>query len=385
MIDSSRSLATVAVHAGEPQPRLLGAASLPIFQSAVFEFRGDPGEVLRYPRYGNTPNHDVLAAKIAALEGAEDAAIAASGMAAITASFLATLEGGGHLLLQRGAYGGVSTFVSEHFPALGLAFTEIDGAAPETWSAALRPTTRAIYVEAMSNPTVTVPELGAVVAFAREHRIASLIDATFASPVLFKAAPFGFDLSIHSATKYLNGHDDVVAGCVAGKKELVDRVRRNLKFFGGSLDPHACWLVHRGIKTIELRVPRQCENASILARALERHAGVDRVLYPGLESSADFARCAQYFGGRGGGVLAFLPKDGVAAVDRLLSRLRIPVIGPSLGGVETLVSVPARASHRDVARERREAAGIADSLIRVSVGIEAAADLVADFEAALDP
>lgn len=385
MDDASRSLATAAVHAGEPSPRFFGAASVPIFQSSVFEYRGDEGEVLRYPRYGNTPNHDVLAAKIAALEGAEDGLVAASGMAAISAAIFAAVEPRGHLLIQRGAYGGLVAFLGDQFTALGYSFTEIDARAPETWRRALRPNTGAIYVEAMTNPTLDVPELGAVVAFAREHDIASLIDNTFASPVLFRAAKFGFDLALHSATKSLNGHDDVVAGAAAGTKDLVARVRKNLKFFGGALDPHACWLVHRGIKTIELRVPRQCDNALALARALETHPAVERVLYPALESSIDHARCRDYFGGRGGGVLAFTMKGGIDAARRALSRLRVPVIGPSLGGVETLVSIPALVSHRDLTREQRQSAGIEDALIRVSVGIEAIEDLRADFESALHP
>lgn len=385
MDDASRSLETAAVHAGEPSPRFFGAASVPIFQSSVFEYRGDEGEVLRYPRYGNTPNHDVLAAKVAALEGAEDGLVAASGMAAISSAIFAAVTPGGHLLIQRGAYGGVTAFLHDQFTALGYSFTEIDGRSPDTWQAALRPNTRAIYVEAMTNPTLAVPELGAVVDFARQHGLASLIDNTFASPVLFRAAAFGFDLALHSATKSLNGHDDVVAGVAAGKKDLIARVRKNLKFFGGSLDPHACWLVHRGIKTIALRVPRQCDNALALARALEAHPAIDRVLYPALESSVDFRRCREFFAGRGGGVLAFTMKGGIDAARRALSRLRLPVVGPSLGGVETLVSIPALVSHRDLTREQRIAAGIDDALVRVSVGIEAIDDLVADFTAALNP
>jgi cystathionine beta-lyase/cystathionine gamma-synthase len=377
------SVDTTAVHAGEPTPRFLGASTFPIFQAAVYEFRGAEGETLRYPRYGNSPNHDVLSAKLAALEGGEDAIVAASGMAVISSAFLATLGQSGHLLVQRGAYGGVSAFLSEHFRALGFTFTEIDATAPATWGDAIRPNTRAIYVEAMSNPLVAVPELGAVVTFAKERGIASVIDNTFASPVLFRAAEFGFDLSLHSATKYLNGHDDVVAGCAIGRRELVAKVRDVLKLFGGALDPHACWLVHRGTKTIGLRVPRQCDNALALARSLERNPAVANVRYPGLESSADFARAKRYFGGRGGGVFAFELKGGVEAARKFLGRLTIPLIGPSLGGVETLVSMPAFVSHRDVPREQREAAGLRDGAIRVSVGIEAADDLVADFDQAL--
>ncbi len=382
-MEPSLSLLTTAVHAGEPDPKTYGCSTTPIFQSSVYEFRGTTDEKLRYPRYGNTPNHDVLAKKLAALEGGEDAIVAATGMAAITGAILASLGRGGHLLLQQGAYGGLSSFVLQWFDTLGFEYDLIDGTRPETWAAKSKPNTRAIYVESMSNPCCDVPDLEAVVAFAKSRDLVSLVDNTFASPVIYRAAASGFDLSLHSATKYLNGHDDLVAGCAIGRADLVAKVRAQLKLFGGALDPHACWLLHRGIRTVGLRVPHQSASALAIARFLEGHARVESVRYPGLESSPHHARATRAFRNGFGGVVAFELKGGEDEARRLQDRVRIPIVAPSLGGVETLMSMPAFVSHRDVPKEQRLQVGISDGLIRLSVGIESKDDLIADLEHAL--
>lgn len=378
---STPSLDTRLIHAGEPDPRVDGAVAMPIFQTAMYEHR-EAGEELRYIRYGNAPNHRALERLVRDLEGTEAALVAGSGMAAISTALLGVLSAGDRLLAQEGLYGGTRKLFTDGLPEMGVEVDFVDGGDPGSWEAALTPETRAVYVESISNPLVEVPDLEGAVRFAREHDLVSLVDNTFATPVNFRPAELGFDLVLHSATKYLNGHSDLVAGVVTGREEPVARARGKLGQLGGALDPHACFLLHRGLKTLALRVARQNDTALRLARALEAHPGVDRVHYPGLEGHPGHARAAALFDGFGG-MLSFEPSGGVEAARRVVDALSIPVKAPSLGGVESLVTRPAASSHVSVPREEREAMGITDGLIRVSVGIEGADDLVADFEAAL--
>ncbi|HEU5162437.1 MAG TPA: aminotransferase class I/II-fold pyridoxal phosphate-dependent enzyme, partial [Thermoanaerobaculia bacterium] len=247
---------TKLIHAGEPDPRPGGAISLPIFQSSRYETTGTEGgyHEIRYGRLSNSPNHLALHAKLAALENAEAALVTASGMAAITTALLTVLGVGDHILVHRVLYGGTRSFAERDFPSLGLSFSTIDATDPSGWESALRPTTRAIYVETITNPTVDVADHAAVVRFAKEHGLVALVDNTFASPVNFRPAEHGYDLSLHSATKYLNGHTDLIAGAVIGRADLVRRIALKLDHLGASLDPHACFLLHRGLKTLALRV-----------------------------------------------------------------------------------------------------------------------------------
>ncbi|MBC7187545.1 MAG: aminotransferase class I/II-fold pyridoxal phosphate-dependent enzyme [Calditrichaeota bacterium] len=374
---------TKLVLAGEPSPRILGAVTLPTFQSATFQYRGASGEVLRYGRYNNTPTHDVLHSKLAALENAEAAVVTASGMAAISTTMLALLRSGDHLIAQNCLYGGTLELFSTDLPALGIDVSFVDGNSPHSWHRALRPTTKAIYVEVMTNPLLEVADLKAVVDFARAHGLVAIIDNTFATPVNFRPLDFGFDLSLYSCTKYLNGHSDLVAGAVIGRKELVEAVTTRLKRFGTSLDPHACFLLYRGLKTLALRVRCQNQSALRMATFLAEHPLVRRVYYPGLASHASHARAVELFDGFGG-VLSFELNGGEQAAERFLDRLRIAVVAPSLGGVETLVTRPVTTSHRGVPAEERQRLGISDGLIRVSVGIEDVEDLIADFSQALE-
>lgn len=377
-------LDTKLVHAGEPEPRIAGAVAMPIFQSAMFEYAGETSyHDLKYIRLNNTPNHAVLHAKLAALEEAEAALVTASGMAAISATLLTVLGGGGHLLAQDCLYGGTHDFLTQDFAALGLGFDFIDASDPGAWRARLRPETRAIYVEALTNPLLEVADLEAVVGFAREHGLVAIVDNTFPSPVNFRPLPFGFDLSLHSGTKYLNGHSDIVAGAVLGSRKLVAAITHRLNHLGGSLDPHACYLLHRGMKTLGLRVRHQNQSALALARALADHRAVARVNYPGLESHPGHARARRWFDGFGG-MLSFELAGGLAAARRFLGRVRLPVKAPSLGGVETLLTLPSLTSHAGMAPADRARLGISDGLIRVSVGIEAEEDLIDDFRQALD-
>lgn len=374
---------TKLIHAGEPEPRISGAVNVPIFQSAMFEYAGE-GDYhdIRYIRLNNTPNHVALHRKLAALENAEAALVTASGMAAISTALLSVLSAGDHLLVQGSLYGGTHDFVTKDLPSFGISYDFVDGNDPASWRAKLRPNTRALYVETMSNPLLQIPDLEAVPRFCREHGLVSLIDNTFASPVNFRPAEHGFDLSLHSATKYLNGHSDIVGGAVIGRADLVERVKRRLDHLGGSMDPHQCFLLHRGVKTLALRVRYQNESALKVAQFLAAHPKVTGVNYPGLPAHPQHQRACALFDGFGG-MLSFEVEGGLEAAERFIHATKLPIVAPSLGGVETLITRPATTSHAGMAPEDRRRLGITDSLIRVSVGIEATEDLIEDFGQAL--
>jgi cystathionine beta-lyase/cystathionine gamma-synthase len=383
MSESSLRIETKLVHAGEPLPRIAGAVEMPIFQSATYEYSGEGSyHDVRYLRTNNTPSQVALGAKIAALESAPAALVTASGMAAISTTLLTVLSAGDHLLAQSCLYGGTYDLMSREFATLGLAVDFIDADRRESWQAQLRPNTRAIYVEAMTNPLLQVADLRAVVEFARAHDLISIIDNTFASPINFRPIEAGFDLSIHSATKYLNGHADIVAGVVAGGAELIERIRHKANHLGGSLDPHAAFLLSRGLKTLALRVRYQNDSALRIAGFLEGHRAVESVHYAGLESHPRHARARSLFAGFGG-VLSFELKGPARRADEFAARVRIPIVAPSLGGVHTLLTRPATTSHAGLSPEERARLGINDGLLRLSVGIESTDDLLEDLERAL--
>jgi len=374
---------TKLIHAGEPEPRVLGAVSLPIFQTAMYEYGGEVSyHDIRYIRMNNSPNHLALHRKLAALENAEAGLVAASGMAAITTSLLTILSAGDHLLAQNCLYGGTHDFLTKDFAGFGLEFDFIDGADPDSWKRKLRPNTKAIYVEAMSNPLLQVSDLKAAAAFAKEHGLVSLIDNTFASPINFRPAEWGFDLSLHSCTKYLNGHSDIVGGACIGRADLIEKITHKLNHLGGSMDPHAAFLLYRGMKTLALRVKYQNESAMRVAQFLEGHPAVASTNYPGLERHPGHDLARELFDGFSG-MLSFEIKGGVDAAERFMQRAKLPIVAPSLGGVETLVTRPATTSHSGMSREDRIRLGITDSLIRVSIGIEATEDLIEDFDQAI--
>jgi cystathionine beta-lyase/cystathionine gamma-synthase len=338
---------------------------------------------VRYIRLNNTPNHLALAEKLAALENAEDAVVTASGMAAISTSLLTFLRQGDHLLAQDCLYGGTHDFVAGDIEKFGISYDFIDGNNPESWERKLKPTTKAIYVETISNPLMQVPDLESAVSFAKSHGLISMIDNTFASPVNFRPLEMGFDLSLHSATKYLNGHSDIVAGAVIGKSNLIEKVTHKLNHLGGSLDPHAAFLLHRGIKTLALRVKQHNESALQIAHFLEKHPAVAKVNYPGLESHPNHERAKRLFDGFGG-MMSFELHDGVEGAESVMRAARLPAVAPSLGGVETLVTRPSLTSHSGLSVDNRRKLGISDGLIRLSVGIEATQDLIEDFQQALE-
>jgi cystathionine beta-lyase/cystathionine gamma-synthase len=378
-----KRLETQLVHAGEPRPRIDGAVETPIFQSATFEYQGEKRyDDVRYLRLNNTPSQLALHGKLAALEGSEAALVTASGMAAITTSLLTVLSAGDHLLAQSCLYGGTHDFVTREFASLGLSVDFIDADRKDSWREQLRPNTRAIYVEAMTNPLLEVADLEAIAEFARAQGLVSIIDNTFASPVNFRPIAAGFDLVVHSATKYLNGHADIVAGAVAGGAALIERIRHKANHLGGSLDPHAAFLLSRGLKTLALRVRYQNGSALRIAEFLEAHPAVARVHYAGLASHPRHERARGLFAGFGG-VLSFELEGPAARADELSRRVRIPAIAPSLGGVHTLLTRPAATSHAGLSPEDRARLGISDGLLRLSVGIEATEDLLEDFAQAL--
>ena len=383
MASKYKSIETKLIKAGEIVPKVLGAVSLPIFQSSTFEYGGEDNyHDVRYIRLNNTPNHQVLHDKLAAIENAEAAIVASSGMAAISTTLLTFLEKGDHLLVQDTLYGGTHDFITKDLSALGIVYDFIDPANPQKWAKKLKPDTKVIYVESISNPLMQVGDLKAVAKFAKEHKLISMIDNTFPSPVNFRPIEHGYDLSLHSCTKYLNGHTDIVAGAAIGKLELVEKIRKKLNHLGGALDPHACFLLHRGMKTLSVRIKYQNESALKIAKFFEKQSGILKVNYPGLESSPSHKRAKELFSGYSG-MISIEIEGGKEASEKFISLLAIPICAPSLGGVETLITLPSTTSHAGMIPEERRKIGISDGLIRISIGIEDTEDLIADFKQAL--
>ncbi len=378
-----KDIQTKTLHAGSLRPRVRGAIVTPVFQSSTFEYHGEDYHDVGYLRLSNSPNHLVLGERVAALEAAEAALVTGSGMAAISATLLTHLSSGDHLLVQDCLYGGTSGFLNNELRRFGIEYSVIDAQAPGSWDSMLRPTTRAVYVETLTNPLVQMADLEAVVAFARDHGLVSIVDNTFASPVNFRPAALGFDLVVESCTKYMSGHNDLVAGCVAASAERVRRVKLTLDHLGGTLDPHGCFLLERGLKTLALRVRHQSQSAERIAAALAAHPAVTVVNYPGLPSHPQHARARRLLDGFGG-MMSFELRGGMEAADRFLERVEYPAVAASLGGAESLVVRPAAAVHSGLSPQERAETGITDGLIRLSVGLEATEDLLGDIRAALD-
>ena len=383
MVKTYEHLETKLIHAGEPRPGIGGAVMMPIFQSATFEYKGESSyHDVKYIRLNNTPNHLTLHRKLASLENAEAALVTASGMAAISTALLALLSSGDHLLAQDCLYGGTHDFITKDLVSFGISHDFISGGDPDSWESKLRPNTRAIYVETMTNPLLQVADLQAVVEFARARGLISLIDNTFASPINFRPVELGFDLSIHSCTKYLNGHSDIVAGAVIGREDLIEKIMHMLNHLGGSLDPHACFLLQRGLKTLAVRMRTHNYSGMRIARFLENHAAVDNVNYPGLENHPGYERASNLFDGFSG-MLSFEPKGNAEIAERIVQGTQLPIVAPSLGSVETLITRPVTTSHSGLSPLVLQQLGITDKLIRLSVGIEATDDLIEDLDNAL--
>ena len=381
--DGGRGLATRAVHAGGPRARPGGPVVAPIVRSSTFHWSG-PGDGidLLYSRYGNNPNQLSVAARIAALEGTESALALASGMAAISMTLLAATDAGDHIVASRHLYGATHALLSRELPRRGVNTTFVDPADPTAWREATTGATRVVLIELPTNPTLRVFDIGPARDAARAAGAVLAADMTFATPVNIRAAEHGVDAVIHSATKYLGGHSDLIAGVVAGSGELIDGVTKMMKLYGGSLDPQTAWLLERGMRTLPARMERHNRSALDLARWFTGVEGVARVIHPGLPSHPDHECAARMLDGYGG-MLSIVLEGGGDAADRFCASLKLAAAAPSLGGVETLVSQPRHTSHTDLAAAERDALGIPDGFVRISVGLEDPGDLKADFERAI--
>ncbi len=381
--------ATRAIHSGESKRGLNAPVTTPIVRTSNFNF-ASTAELKRfaegkskaylYTRYGN-PTLAVAEAKIADMENGEAGLVTASGMAAISSALLAVLKSGDEVIATRQLYGGSFRLFRDTLPRLGIRTHHV-GADLEGVDRLVNSNTRALYVESPTNPILRLVDLKKAVGLARKHKLVSLIDSTFGSPVLQKPLDLGFDLVLHSATKYLGGHSDIVAGAVAGSRRWVAKVREAMIYLGGSMDPDPGYLLIRGLKTLEVRVRRQCETAMAVARFLERHPKVARVHYPGLASHPDHRLARRQMRGFGG-MLAFELKGGLAAARRFCDRTRIFLLAASLGGVESLIVLPIYTSHYRMSTTELAAAGVQPGTVRISVGLEDPADLLADLRQAL--
>jgi cystathionine beta-lyase/cystathionine gamma-synthase len=372
---------TKAIHgAPERQPDRAPVAT-PLYQSSTFHQPVGSGEEVLYTRYGNNPNQISVAAKLAALEGAERAIFVASGMGATALAHLAMLRPGDHLLASEWIYGGTRRLFVEEFGKLEIDVTFAQPDNPRNWRQLIRKTTRAVFVETPTNPLIRVLDPEPIATFCRERGIAMIVDSTFATPINFRPLEHGADVVIHSATKYLNGHSDVIGGVVAGTEAVIEEVRQLMQVWGQAPDPYAAWLTERGLKTLAVRMERHNANGLAFAEWAHTQPAVHAVHYPGLPDHEDHAAAAGALDGFGG-MVGLTLAGGPAAAEIVLRKLRVAAHAPSLGGVETLVSEPRLTSHASLTPAERAAQGIPDGFIRVSVGIEDVEDIIADFEEA---
>ena len=368
---------TTAIHGDGPSHNPGEPVAPPIYQSSTFVRETGPSDDILYTRYGNNPNQMRLAERLARLEGAEKAIFVASGMGATALAHIAVLRPGDHLLASDWIYGGTRRLFEEDFSQLGIEVSYVNPDKRRDWRSKTRKNTRAIFVETPTNPTMRILDLDWLSVLTREKGIPLLVDSTFASPINFRPLDHGADVVIHSVTKYLNGHTDVIAGAVAGTEVFIDEVTSRMKVWGQALDPHCAWLIERGMKTLAVRVARHNATGMEVAKWLEEQPKVKRVAYPGLPSHPDHElarRTLEGFGGMVGMELA----GGPRAAERCLKALRIISHAPSLGGVESLVSEPRFTSHVAMSSEARAAAGIPDGFLRLSLGLEDVEDLIAD-------
>ena len=368
---------TQCVHEGQLKDTLYKGAISPLYMATAYSYE----ETDRYPRYFNTPNQVGLAKKIAALEGAEEGLIFGSGMAAISTSLLAFLKQGDHVVLQNDLYGGTTNLVVEHFDNYGIEYSFAEGLSVEFFEEKIKENTKVIYIETPSNPLMKIVDLKAIAELAREHQLVSMIDNTFSSPVNQNPIAFGIDIVLHSATKYLGGHSDILAGAVACSSAHMEKIFAVAKSLGGNLSDLSIWLLERSIKTLSIRVKQQNENAMALARFLEQHPAIGKVHYPGLDAHPDHALAKKQMNGFTG-MMSFELND---TIQRTTFEKSLKIIQPvvSLAGVESTITIPAITSHKLLTAEGRAKQGITDQLVRFSVGIEHLEDLKNDLNQAL--
>ncbi|HUO26723.1 MAG TPA: aminotransferase class I/II-fold pyridoxal phosphate-dependent enzyme, partial [Candidatus Aquilonibacter sp.] len=365
---------TTAVRGAADLRKKNGPLATPIYQTSTFEVTDNDEQVRAtqtdhfYTRYGN-PTNTVAENIVAELEGTDDALTFASGMGAVTTTIMALLKAGDHIVAQRDIYGGVTKFLSQWLPKMGIETTFVDTTDYGQHARAVRPNTRLMHLESPTNPTLRVVDFKKVAALAKNHNLTTLIDATFGTPINQCPAEYGIDLVMHSGTKYLNGHTDLICGVVAGRAELIEKIHETRITLGNCMDPHASWMLVRGLKTLAVRVARQNENAMRVAEFLEQHPKVRRVHYPFLKSHPQYALARQQMSG-GGGMVTFEVEGTGDDARRVSESLSLFTLAPSLGGVESLVSIPVRTSHLMIAAEHRAKMGVTEQMIRLSVGIE---------------
>jgi cystathionine beta-lyase/cystathionine gamma-synthase len=377
-----QNLATIAVHGGSPQREAGEPVALPLVQSVNFVQFPNTAEGLRYTRYGNTPNEEVVQKRIAMLEGAESALVLSSGMGATACALLALLRPGDHLLSSSWIYGGTRRLFDEEFVQMGIEVSYADPDERRVWRNTIRQNTRVIFVESPVNPSSRVIDLEQIGILAKTQGVALVVDSTLASPINSRPLEHGADVVIHSATKYLNGHGDILCGVVAGTASYIEEVRQKMMVWGQAPDPFACWLLERGLKTLDVRVKRSNENAMKIAEWCEKKPEIKKVHYAGLSSHPDHALAKKMMDGFGG-LMSIELAGGAKAADRFISRLRIITHASSLGGADSLVVEPRYSSHAHMTSRERAAIGIPDGFIRLSIGIESADDLIADIAQAL--
>ncbi|MGY0392664.1 trans-sulfuration enzyme family protein [Bizionia sp. KMM 8389] len=378
MKDSQYGINTICTHVGDVVDKQFKGAVSPIYMATSYEF--DEVDVKRYPRYFNTPNQEHLSQKIAALEHTESGLIFGSGMAALSALFFSFLKSGDHLVVQNTLYGGTSNFIREEFPKFGIEFTFTNGYDIADFKDAIQPNTKLIHIETPSNPLLTLTDIQAVCDLAKSQEILTSCDNTFASPINQTPIDLGVDIVMHSATKYLGGHSDILAGALVGSEALIGDIWHVAKNFGGNLSEITVWMLERSIKTLALRVKAQSRNAKKLAKYLEKHPLVKTVYYPGLKSHPQYPLAKKQMHGFGG-MLSFELQDGLEAL-KFQKELKLIKSSMSLAGVESTVLSPYLTSHALLSQEERDAVGISDQLIRFSVGIESKKDLITDLEQA---
>ena len=352
-----------------------------IVQSATYVNPVGSDEPVLYAGDGNTPTQLAVARKYAALEGAEAAVMVSSGMAATALAHLAILRPGDHLIASRWIYGGTQRLFDEELARFGIAISYVSPDEPRLWRKSVRKETRAVFVESPTNPLIRVPDLQPILKVAKEFGLALLVDGTFASPINFRPLEHGADVVITSATKYLNGHSDAIAGAVAGSASFIEEVTRLMRLWGQAIDPFAAWLVDRGMRTLAVRIERHNANGLAVARWAAKQKWIAKVHYPGLEVHPDHAVAAKVLGGFGG-MVGLQLTGGAPTAERFLSRLRVVTHAPSLAGVESLISEPRLTSHVHLSPEQRAALGFPDGFVRLSCGIEDGGDIIADLEQA---
>ena len=378
---------TAAVHGAASLEKKNGPVATPIYQTSTFEVTdNDEQENVTttdryYTRWGN-PTNTAAERAVAELEGVEAARTFASGMGAITTTIMALLKAGDHIVAQRDVYGGVTKFLSEWLPRMGIETTFVETTDYDQHARAIRPNTRLLYLESPTNPALRVIDMKKTAALAKQHGLLSMVDSTFGTPINQHPAEHGIDLVMHSGTKYLSGHADLTCGVIGSRRELIEQINETRTTLGNCMDPHAAWLLIRGLKTLAVRVARQNENALRVAEFLERHGKVRRVHYPFLKSHPQYTLAREQMSG-GGGMVTFEVEGTGEDARRVSEAMQLFILATSLGGVESLVSIPVLTSHAMISAEQRKAMGVTEQMVRLSVGIENADDLVADLERAL--